>query len=170
MRSFMKSTIRAGMATQLVFAAVLLMGLAPLCAGGVKGLSGKSGAGTTAPSGGGGVVNVPSMPEQRDPSQDGQFDPNTCGVIVELTPGTDGVSLIMPAGTPQVIATYQFQETVVTTSVQEGVLNFATASLELMRAAGVESFDLSLVVSQSQYLRARVELPADSNKVTVRIE
>ncbi len=170
MRSFLKSTIRAGMATQLVFAAVLFMGLAPLCAGGVK-LTGKSN--TTnpkVPSGGGGVVNVPSMPEQRDPSQDGAFNNNNCSVVVQIMPGANGLSLAMPAGTPTVVATYMFQGAAVTTTLQEGVLHFATASLESLRASGVGQLDLVLAASQSQYLRIRLELPEASDKVTVYIE
>ena len=170
MRSFLKSTIRASMATQLVFAAVLLMGLAPLCAGGVK-LTGKSDSSAPkAPSGGGGVVNVPSMPEQRDPSQDGVFDNSSCTIVVQMTPGANGVTLVMPTGTPQVVATYTFRGVTVTTALQDGVLHFTTASLESLRASGVGQLDLVLAVSQSQYLRARLELPAASDKVTVYIE
>ena len=58
----------------------------------------------------------------------------------------------------------------VATTLQEGVLHFATESLESLRASGVSQLDIVLAVSQSQYLRARLALPEGSDTVTVYIE
>ena len=98
------------------------------------------------------------------------FDNSSCTVVVQMTPGANGITLAMPAGTPTVVATYTFQGVTVATTLQDGALHFTTAALESLRASGVGQIDLVLAASQSQYLRARLELPEASDKVIVYIE
>ncbi|MHC4516184.1 MAG: hypothetical protein ACYTGW_14920 [Planctomycetota bacterium] len=169
----MKSTIRAGTATWLVFASVLLLGLTPLWAGepeGNTGTTGKQGSTLPKASGSGeGWVNVPSMAQETS-GQAGEIGSNGYRVIAQMRLTGEGVTLALPSDVSQAVATYTFQNVLVTATVQEGTLHFGSASLEMMRLAGVEHVDITLAASPTQYLRVRIELPFESDQVTVNIE
>ncbi len=168
MGSLLKSTMRVNSATAMVFAVVLAMGLAPLLAeeptgsDATKSLSPSTGKGE-------GVVNVPSMPEENQ-VQTGAFGANGCRVVTTMTLGSAGVVLQLPSEASTVVASYVFNGVPITTTVQNGQLGFDAASLETLRAEKVEHFDIVLAASENQYVRARVELPVDTDQVTVRIE
>lgn len=166
----MKSTIRASTATWMVFAAVLAMSLAPLWAEEPT-ESGATSSGPTSPSTGKGegVVNVPSMPEPNE-SPTGEFGAEGCRVISTMTLSNGGVVLQLPAESPMVVATYEINKVLVTTTLQEGLLHFDAVSLEAMRAEKVVQVDIILAASEKQYVRARLELPSGTDQVTVRIE
>jgi hypothetical protein len=169
----MKSTIRAGTATWLVFASVLLLGLTPLWAGEPEGKTGEtSKQGSTLPKASGsgeGWVNVPSM-AQENGGQAGELGSNGYRVIAQMRLTGEGVTLALPSDVPQAVATYTFQNVLVTTTLQEGMLHLGAASLEMMRHADVEHVDIVLAASPTEYVRVRIELPLGSDQVTVNIE
>ena len=170
MRSLLKPTIRANSATWLVFAAVLLMGLTPLWAEGPTG-SGETKNQSLSPGSGKGegVVNVPSMPEP-NAGETGEFGANGCRVVTTMTLGGAGVVLQLPADVSTAVASYYFNGVPVTTTLHDGLLHFDVGELECLRAEKVESIDIVLAASESQYVRARLELPPGTELVTVRIE
>jgi hypothetical protein len=166
----MTSTIRATTATWVVFAAVILMGLAPLWAEEPTGTSGGTKNQPCSPTGKGeGVVNVPSMPEPNE-VQRGDFGANGCRVVTTMTLSSEGVVLQLPTEVPTVVATYEYNGIPVTTTLQDRFLHFDAASLEALRTEKLECVDIVLAVAENQYVRARLELPPGTDTVTVRIE
>ena len=187
MRSIMTSTIRANSTTRLIFAAVLLLGLTPLWAGGVTGKSGSgtgtgSGSGGTSstsgqtakvpssPSAGGGegIVNVPRhlLANLGEPSP---ITAETCRVNVELDAPRELV-LRLEGQYTRVIATITHAHAVVSNTLHEGELRFDRASLEALREVGVHKVDILLSVSEHFGVRIRIELPAHTEIVRVLIK